>query len=223
MGLDDFQLLELEGQLAREFPTLRVEHRESGQFVVGSLLLTELDVEIDRYAIEIEIPGDPRDLPRVWEVGGKIPRTQERHISPADGSGCLFVPDERWKYYPIGSSIIEFLRKPVREFFLWQAYFDIAGEPLFPGRSHGPAGVLESYCEELQTSDPAVVIKFLDYLSSKKPKGHWNCYCGSGGRLRDCHFAKFRALRDRIPRSYALRSLDLLRGRLQARKASSAG
>ena len=209
---DDGQLRELEGQLAHEFPTLRVEQRKTGPCVVGSLLLVESDIEIARYDIEIEIPADPKDLPKVREVGGKIPQTKERHVNSGDGSACLFVPDERWKYYPIGSSIIEFIRNPVREFFLWQAYYDIEGKPLFPGRSHGPDGVLESYFEELQTKNPRVVVKFLDYLGSKKPKGHWDCYCGSGKRLRDCHFAKLLALRERIPRAYARNSFSLLRG-----------
>jgi hypothetical protein len=215
---DERELRELEGQLADEFPTLRVERRELGVWVLGSLPLIESGVEIARYNIEIEIPANPRDLPKVREVGGKIPHAADRHINRTDGLACLFVPDERWRHYPIGSSLIEFIRKPLREFFLWQAYYDLEGKPLFPARSHEAAGVLESYCDELQTNDPSVVIKFLDYLGSKRPKGHWDCYCGSRRRLRDCHFAKLLSFREKIPREYAQRSFNLLRAWLSTRK-----
>jgi hypothetical protein len=211
MIADEDKLRALESELAGEFPTLRVERRRIAPTVVGSFLLIESGVEVGRYDIEISIPPTPKELPILREVGGKIPRTAERHINWENGSACLFVPDERWKYHPVGSSIVQFIKGPVREFLLWQAYYDIERKPLFSGRSHGADGVWESYFDELQTDDPTVVIKFLDYLISKKAKGHWDCYCGSRKRIRDCHFSDLLKLREKIPRDYARNSLTLLR------------
>jgi hypothetical protein len=50
----------------------------------------------------------------------------------------------------------------------------------------------------------------LDYLASKKAKGHWACPCGSTKRLRDCHAKQFADLRERIPRRIAAGALKRL-------------
>jgi hypothetical protein len=152
MPIDPDELASLQERLAAEFPCLRAEDRGGVLFVVGSFFLRESNVELARYDVEIEFPQDQRKLPIVREVGGRIPWTRDRHVE-SDGKACLFVPDERWKHYPIGSDSIDYIRGPLRNFFLWQAYYEIEGKPLFEGRSHGPDGILESYYEELQTGE----------------------------------------------------------------------
>lgn len=81
---------------------------------------------------------------------------------------------------------------------------------LFGERSHNALGVIEYYKEELGTDDPATVTRFIMYLSKKAIKGHWDCFCGSGKRMRHCHFAKLLEMREKIPQEVADRSLKML-------------
>lgn len=161
---------------------------------------------LDRWDIEIAwVPDEYRRAPRVRELGGRIPHVADRHMF-VDGTACLFVPEETWRHYPPGMTITQFLRGPVRNYFLAQTYFEQEGRwPPLPenesaqsDRSHGAAGRLEYLAEELGSTDPAVALRFLDYLSTEWTKGHRPCYCGSGHALRNCHLETLNTFRSRI-------------------------
>jgi len=77
-------------------------------------------------------------------------------------------------------------------------------------------GRLEFYYETLGTRELDVVIKAVQYLARKELKGHWACYCGSGRKLRDCHFDKIRDLRCRIPPGIAGQSYQDLKAYQQS-------
>ena len=49
-----------------------------------------------------------------------------------------------------------------------------------------------------------MVRTFLGYMTAKKVRNHWRCYCGSGRPLQRCHMAQVQFLRARIPRARAL-------------------
>jgi hypothetical protein len=199
---------DMASELAGAFPTLHIETGDDGVSVCGSYIVEAEGLEIARYDIRIEIPEKSDAIPKVFEIGGKIPKVTDRHFNTRDrNSACLFVPDEQWKHYPNGSTLISFLQGPVRDFFLWQAHMDLTGKELFPARSHGADGILESYYEELGTKDPVVVRNLLEYLAHNKPKGNRICYCGSGRKLSDCHLGKLMELRRKIGRGAAQRSL----------------
>ena len=71
-------------------PTLRVESEaESGTVVSGSFLVEHEGLELDRFAIAIDFrPLRGGKLPEVRETGGRIPRTEARHVNP-DGTACV--------------------------------------------------------------------------------------------------------------------------------------
>jgi hypothetical protein len=183
-----------------------------GVYIRGSLFLYDLErgQEIDRYTIEVELlPDYPKSIPLVREVDGRIPRIASRHIN-ADGTACLFVPDERWRHYPESASIVDFIGGPVHQFFLGQSYFEITGQWLFGQRSHGIVGLLEYYAEILETKKFKVIYNFISYLSKPQIKGHWPCYCQSGKRLRNCHLKKVFEYRSKISIETAHDSLGKL-------------
>lgn len=63
---------------------------------------------LDGYLIEIELSRDyPKSIPIVRETGGRIPRTADRHMNPADGTACILLPDERWNVWPHGSTLLQ--------------------------------------------------------------------------------------------------------------------
>jgi hypothetical protein len=110
--------------------------------VRGSYAVRDGGVFLDRYQIEIRVPRDyPKNVPVVEEIGGRIPRTADRHIS-ADGTACLLVPEE-WLLAG-DQSFKAFLNGPMKNFFLGQILVE-AGKPWpFGQRSHGYEGLIEA-------------------------------------------------------------------------------
>lgn len=166
---------------------------------------------LDGYLIEIELPRDyPKSIPIVRETGARIPRTADRHMNPADGTACVLLPDERWRVWPYGSTLLQFLDGPVRNFFLGQSLAELRDPWPFGQWGHGVDGIRDYYAELLGTDDIRVITGYLDYLSKKKIKGHWSCPCRSGKRLRDCHWTLVQDLTTKIPRQMAAQSFEKL-------------
>ena len=79
------------------FPTLHVNVLGEKITVVGTLAIVDKGIEIDSYALEIELDDKHPDVPPlVFEVTGRIPRTLDRHVYPDTGSLCLGVREEIW-------------------------------------------------------------------------------------------------------------------------------
>jgi hypothetical protein len=202
------ELLEQEKtEIHAAYPDLHVYEENDYILIRGSFPLLHDGVMLDRYLIEIELPQDyPESIPIVREVGGQIPRTIDYHIISDTGQACLFLPDERWRVYPRGTRLVEFLDGPVRNFFLGQSLVR-RGQPWPFGQwGHGTRGIYEFYTELLRTKDLVIILRYLEYVTKEQTKGHWPCPCGSGKRLRNCHLQEMQSLRIQIPRAVAMRS-----------------
>jgi hypothetical protein len=77
------------------------------------------------------------------------------------------------------------------------------------------------YKEVFGTDDLAKARAYLECLAAKKAKGQWNCPCKSGRRLRDCHMVLVRELREKMPRSEAIKAVERLDGVLSLRRQST--
>jgi hypothetical protein len=203
-------LEKVKSRIAERFPDLRVSKEGDVVFLRGSFPIIHEGEILDRYEIELEIPPDLGDsIPKLRETGGRIPRNVNRHMDPATGDACPVVPEE-WLLHAACGSVISFLTGPVRNFFIGQSLVE-QGEPWpFGERSHGRAGLLEYYEELFETTDSAAMVRYLECLSRDGLKGHWDCPCGSGERLRDCHLEQLRTLRRKMPRLVARRALRRL-------------
>lgn len=196
------------------FPQLHFHVVNDVVFIRGSFPIIHEGKELDRYLIEIELPGNyPESLPIVRETGGQIPCTPDHHINSEDGTACVMFPDERWSLWPKGSSLLAYLNGPLRNFFLGQSAVDAGSLWPFGEWGHGAKGIVEYYSMLLKTDDVQVITGFLELFAKKKTKGHWPCPCGSGKHLRDCHHELVRDLREKIPRRYAEESLNRLKRR----------
>lgn len=165
-----------------------------------------ISVPGDRYRIEIIFLDDyPSSLPQVRETGGRIPRISDRHVNPKDGTACLFIPDE-WFVQRPDATFLTFLRRPVFNYFLSQKVFETSGTWPLGERRHGNDGLYDFYLECFGTSDPTATKKYLQCLSHHTIKGHFECPCGSGKRLRTCHLQQIRDLQVKIP-SHVARSI----------------
>ena len=202
---------QVQTSLQSAFPSLEIEEDKGFVHVKGVFPVIAESKIIDNFTLDIELPLDyPKSVPKIWETGGRIPRIGDRHVNTLDYTLCLFLADERWKYYPEGSTIIDFLKGPVT-YFLWnQINFEATGKWINGERGHNVLGVAEYYTEELQTRDPRKVLNFLRYLGKKTIKGHWECWCGSTKKLRNCHIKKLLDLRSKISPEVAENSFKKL-------------
>lgn len=197
-----------------DFPELSLVERGDTMVVAGTFPLVDDLKVIDRFMIEVELPRMyPRGLPLVREVGGRIPRDAGRHVE-GDGKACVFLPDEYCYRHPDGMDLIDFLKGPVLGFLVGQSLAE-HGQPWPQGeRGHGSDGIIAFYGELLGSDDLKTIRRYLEALAAKQVRGHWDCPCGSGQRLRQCHHAQLLRLRDRIPRSVARESLEKFRSKV---------
>jgi hypothetical protein len=204
--LNPHLLATVKRDIGGEYPDLCVMIEGGAVFARGSFPVVGGTDILDRFLIEVEFPRDyPASIPILRETGGRIPWHESRHTN-RDGAACPIVPEE-WLIRQDRDSILAFLDGPVKNFFLGQILVE-AGKPWpFGERSHGNAGLVESYGELVGTTDPVAVRRYLDCLSKETVKGHWDCPCGSKKHLRNCHLDKVKALRKKIAPSIARSAL----------------
>lgn len=71
-------------------------------------------------------------------------------------------------------------------------------------------GLFEAYGEIVGVFDCETILRYLDCLSKESMKGHWDCPCGNGRRLRNCHWDDLKTLHEKIPRLVARSALERL-------------
>jgi hypothetical protein len=208
---------EVKAAIAFEQPKLRAVRDGPNIHIGGNYLLFENGAvanpagPISEFNIKIVLSDRfPRQEPKIFEVGGRIPRSADRHVNP-DGDCCVTVW-EHWLACAGDHSFAAFLNGPVTEFFLGQYWFEKTGKWPFGERPHGPDGLEEAYAEALGIPNRKKdIIYHLRLLSKDWPKGHWLCPCGSGKLLRHCHRYEMMALHERIPPRIARRMLRRLK------------
>lgn len=194
-------------------PRLRVETNGQGFLLCGEFLVFEAGAisnptgPLTSFEIELFIPDNfPRTEPVLRETGGRIPRKASRHINP-NGDCCVTV----WEHFLLSApdlSIQGYLNGPVNEYFLGQSWFEKKQEWPFGERSHGRKGLVEAYSDLLGASPKEQDLTYrLRMLAQDWPKGHWQCPCGSGRKLRGCHRDAMMELHQRIPPRMARRML----------------
>lgn len=218
------KLKTLKEEISKNYPTLHVIIINKIVHINGSFYLInpESGSELDRFGIDIILPDDyPNSIPQVRETEDRIPKDIYHHFM-SDGSACLFFRDEKYKFFNKNTSIIDFIRIPVYNFFLSQSYFILTGKWLFGARPHGKGGTLDYYMEELETFNIDIIIKFLKILASDRIYVSQNCYCGSKKPLINCHIDKVNQMKKFVQKNNALFSLkeilEIKKGLIQAIK-----
>lgn len=204
----------IRSDLATRYPHLHLFIESGGAFVRGTFSVLSPEGQVlDGYQVSIELlPDYPRSLPVVREVGGRIPWKEDFHVN-RDGVACVLLPDDRWRCFPGGAPFIQFLDGPVHDFFLGQSLVALGEDWPFGQWSHGANGVFEYYEWLLGTDDRPAVVRYLRVLAKLNFKGHWDCPCGSGHKIRRCCSAKIADLRTKISPAVARKTLELLGAR----------
>ncbi|HSV94736.1 MAG TPA: hypothetical protein VLH94_02020 [Spirochaetia bacterium] len=211
---------QIKDDVSRNFPMMITFTVNDVVLIRGNLQLYDnTHHEIDQYTIEIELPKSyPKGIPVVREINNRIPKIPDRHVYDKGGL-CLFLLEEKWKYYKEGTSIVDFINGPISLYLLGQSFFEQKG--VFPQgeRSHGVKGIVELYTEILQTDDTEIIKTFVEYLCEPITRGHWPCYCKSGKKIRNCHMNILAEYRNKIEPEIAMNSLTyLLREEIDSKK-----
>lgn len=154
---------------------------------------------LDRYDVLIRFPADYPDAPpMVWETGGRIPRLADRHNSD---SACLFVPFE-WQLRRPDATFLTFLDNAMRGYFIGQSLVELGDAWPYGERAHGTDGMLQALAEMVGVTDLDAAQCAAGMLAKPIIKGHWDCYCGSRRRLRDCHGNQLRGAQRKIREAF---------------------
>lgn len=213
--------------LAVKYPFLKMEIVPSGTRInkvftlrtesaivsgIYRLLIPDSQRYLD-YRIAILLPDNyPTRIPRMYCNDRKLPIGNiDRHIM-SDGSACLGVNAEISQKWRLNPKIVPFLDEIVAPFLVWQTFYDEHGQPPPWGqRSHYAQGVLEFYAEFLHIEAESNIKAFMNLLVRKnQPKGHEECPCGSGRRLRNCHIELIRKAREQVDRQDVCEDLSII-------------
>lgn len=221
--IDSNTLAEIRSSLFEYQPDLHLLNSEGKIKIDGVFIVYSSNKKVlDRYKISIDIPCTyPADLPIVRETGGRIPREDKYHINN-DGTACVFLPEDRWRSFPVGNSFSTYLNVPLHNFFLGQTVYQKEGKWPFGECRHGSEGIYEYYFWLLDIRDKNSVHRFLHILSKYNFKKHYHyeCPCGSKLLIRECCIGKIRDLRLKIPPDVAKNSIKMLGDRDSTYKKS---
>lgn len=181
----------------------------SGKFVVSDG--ASEDGPLAEFDVAIFVPSEFPDIePTVWETAGKLPKDIDRHTY-AETACCTCVWEE-WLAQNPAPTFRAYLEGPVYNFFLSQLYFEEFAEWPFGERKHGIDGIVQAASNilDLQELTLDAAITYMRVLSASQLKGHFDCPCGSGSKLRSCHLNKLAELRARLAPEIALKFLRVL-------------
>jgi hypothetical protein len=209
---------QVEAAVAAAYPGLSSAVRNGLIHFTGPFVLVDaLGTEVDRYEIDIRLPANfPKGVPEARETAGRIPRTPDHHCY-SDGTLCLFAPGERWRYWPEGQGLLEFLRGPVQSYFVGHSIYELTGQWTFGERSHGSRGIIEAYSDLIGSTDAKTLIRYLSAMARPKLAPHRACPCGSSRRISVCHRSLVQSLRRKVhwrEAKQALTTLALAHGSL---------
>lgn len=146
----------------------------------------ELETIIDTFDIEITIPNNfPEKLPQVREIGRRIDIDYD-HIN-SDRSLCLAVPIEERRVFLEQPSLLGFVNRLVIPYLYGYCYWKKYGHYPFGEAEHGEEGILRHYMDTLELTDEVTVLAVISFLYEHGYRGHHDCPCGSGKKVRACH------------------------------------
>jgi hypothetical protein len=184
-------------------PSAEAHLRLKGRFMFVAHHAKEGEVQ-DSFALQIDVPkAFPKDLPKVIEIGGKIPPTGDYHVNQNDGTLCLGSPLSlllKISKYPTLSGFAENCLVPY--LFAISRKLQSGGPLPFGELAHGSKGMLADYTHLFGLKHPEQARYALQLLGMKKRRANKrHCPCGCGIRLGRCKFncrlREFRALADR--------------------------
>ncbi len=181
---------DIEGLLVK-YPTLEAWPGGGAPRVRGLLpLKDDFGGQLTSYRLLITYPPEfPHRFPRVREMGYRIPRVPDRHISP-DGTLCLGPPVKEALRCQNEIGSLEFVESILIPYLFNQVLFEFEPEKAFAQGwyEHFGAGIKQSYEELFPNCEWQILRDVLcGFAVGRKLSANGSCFCGSGEKFRDCH------------------------------------
>ena len=149
----------------------------------------------ESFDVELTIPHTfPNRLPCAKEVGGRI-RSDYEHLNP-DGTLCLAVPIEQQRVFFEQPTLLGFVNRLVVPYLYGYCFWNKHGYHPFDESAHGHEGILNHYSDALGLQDPRALLAAVCFLFEHGYRGHHDCPCGIGRKVRVCHGPALRELHD---------------------------
>jgi hypothetical protein len=144
-----------------------------------------LEMITESFEIELTIPHDfPDTLPRAREKGGRI--RDYAHINTS-GTLCLAVPVEQRRIFFEQPTLLGFVNRLVIPYLYGYCFWKKHGRHPFDEAAHGYEGILRHYVDTLHLSGELPALAVICFLFEHGYRGHHDCPCGSGLKVRACH------------------------------------
>ena len=205
--------------LINRYPDLKVSKSDFQEIRLRGIIhiyRTALQFTLDRsYEIEIKIPLNSDSLPIAIDAGDAIDRSYP-HRYP-DGELCLETETAIRLRFSDGFELIPWMEEYVEPYYFSYEYYTRFGSFPFGERPHGIVeGILNTYQGLFNESDVERTVTLLKFCAENKYRGHVNCPCKSGKRLRVCHgTAVFPLMVDCRKREIVKNDLKTLRKELE--------
>lgn len=168
---------------------LRISKMDEKEIILTGLILVNRVYGgfhvCEEYSVKIVIPIGSKELPFVVDAGNHIADDYPHRYS--NGTLCLETDTNMRIRFIDGLSLVKWMSEYVEAYYFSYEYFQRYGEFPFGERAHGYIGVIQTYADFFDEPDLVKTFNLMDYISTKKYRGHILCPCGSGKRLRDCH------------------------------------
>lgn len=152
-----------------------------------------LEVISESFDIEVTIPKDfPATLPTVRETAGRI-GSDYGHRNP-NGTLCLAIPVEQRRLFLEDPTLLGFINRLVIPYLYGFCFFQRHGRHPFSEAEHGNEGIVRHYVDTLDLRDEVSALAVVCFLIEVGYRGHHDCPCGSGQKVRACHGTQLLAL-----------------------------
>lgn len=138
-----------------------------------------------QYLIELILPRSSSDLPLCLDIGDAVSADYPHRYT--DSSLCLETDTCIRNRFIDGFDLNEWMDEFVEPYFFTYEYFSKYGHYPFGERPHGIPGLLDTYATFFHESDVITTCKLIVHAAESTYRGHCDCPCGSGKKLRDCH------------------------------------
>lgn len=171
------------------------------------------------YPIEIIIPINSNEFPTVIDKGNMI--AQEYPHRYTNGELCLETNTAIKLRFIDGFDLVAWMDEFVEPYFFSYEYYSRYGEFPFGERPHGLEGIVHTYQQLFHADNLQQACSLLVYAAEDNYRGHIQCPCKSGKKLRNCHGPYlFPFMTDPRKKDIALSDLNYLRKELTALEQS---
>jgi len=206
------------GEYLEKTPHMSLAPSNHDNFIIkGKLVLSITDglygnVQ-DEFLIKIVIPKSfPKEIPTVYELEDRFPKTVDYHTFEDDSSLCLGSPMSLMKRINEDPTLDGYIQNCVVPYF-YAIALKLQGKNdfVFGELYHGILGILQDYIEVFELQNIEQVIQLLDILSQKANKGNkMMCPCGCNRIVSRCSMhKKILEYRDVLPRKEYAKNKEL--------------